>query len=109
MTNTPDVQHLLERIETLEHAHRELLEQLNLVPTPEAEPLLGVAAYEPPTDAELRQARLNHYAATCPITLTEVMKIAQFRGTDPNETALDLYVELRWEYARKMDAEGTKS
>lgn len=105
MTNTPDVQHLLERIETLEHAHRELLEQLHLVPTHEAEPLFGAAAYEPPTAEMLRKDRLSHYAATCPITLTEAIRVAKL---EPGENFLDAYVQLRWDYARVMDEVGTR-
>lgn len=103
MTNTPDLTHLMERIESLEHEMVQLREQLATLQPPE--PWTGVAGIEPPTDDELRQARLNHYAATCPITLTEALRAAKL---EPGENFLEAYVQLRWDYARKMDEVGTR-
>lgn len=61
---------------------------------------LGIAEM---TTEQIRQARLEHYATTCPITLTECIKIAQL---DPGEDMMDAFAQLRWQYARRMVEQG---
>lgn len=61
---------------------------------------LGIAEMTPD---QIRQARLEHYATTCPITLSECVKVAQL---EPGENLMDAFAQLRWEYARKMVEQG---